>query len=115
MFWRGGRSSSSRSSSRALSGRIVEWSITIEYQSRQEHSNEFQLAADDRFGAEVEAAIRDIVARKRDPKQVFAEVRTMRALIAKGTLPYEIAGELTGPLVRIPYSLSGDVKLNVSR
>ncbi|WNG39697.1 LEA type 2 family protein [Archangium violaceum] len=39
----------------------------------------------------------------------------VRALIAKGTLPYEIAGELTGPLVRVPYSLSGDVKLNVSR
>ncbi|QRK09081.1 LEA type 2 family protein [Archangium violaceum] len=39
----------------------------------------------------------------------------VRALIAKGTLPYEIAGELTGPLVRVSYSLSGDVKLNVSR
>jgi LEA14-like dessication related protein len=39
----------------------------------------------------------------------------VRALIAKGTLPYEVAGELTGPLVRVPYSLSGDVKLNVSR
>lgn len=39
----------------------------------------------------------------------------VRGLIAKGTLPYEVAGELTGPLVRIPYSLSGDVKLNVSR
>ncbi|ATB31360.1 LEA type 2 family protein [Melittangium boletus] len=39
----------------------------------------------------------------------------VRALIAKGTLPYTVAGELTGPRVRIPYSLSGDVKLNVSR
>ncbi|MGZ3458806.1 MAG: LEA type 2 family protein, partial [Archangium sp.] len=39
----------------------------------------------------------------------------VRALIAKGTLPYEVAGELTGPLVRVPYSLSGDVKLHVSR
>ncbi|PTL81957.1 LEA type 2 family protein [Vitiosangium sp. GDMCC 1.1324] len=39
----------------------------------------------------------------------------VRALIAKGTLPYEVAGELTGPLVRVSYSLSGDVKLNVSR
>ncbi|EPX64769.1 hypothetical protein D187_000191 [Cystobacter fuscus DSM 2262] len=39
----------------------------------------------------------------------------VRGLIAKGTLPYEVAGELTGPLVRVPYSLSGDVKLNVSR
>ncbi|HLM43695.1 MAG TPA: LEA type 2 family protein, partial [Myxococcaceae bacterium] len=39
----------------------------------------------------------------------------VRALIAKGTLPYQVAGELTGPLVRVPYSLSGDVKLNVSR
>jgi LEA14-like dessication related protein len=39
----------------------------------------------------------------------------VRSLIAKGTLPYEVAGELTGPLVSVPYSLSGDVKLNVSR
>jgi LEA14-like dessication related protein len=39
----------------------------------------------------------------------------VRALIARGTLPYEVAGELTGPLVRVTYSLSGDVKLNVSR
>ncbi|WP_084737797.1 LEA type 2 family protein [Cystobacter ferrugineus] len=39
----------------------------------------------------------------------------VRGLIATGTLPYEVAGELTGPLVRVPYSLSGDVKLNVSR
>jgi LEA14-like dessication related protein len=39
----------------------------------------------------------------------------VRGLIAKGMLPYVIAGELTGPLVRVPYSLSGDVKLNVSR
>lgn len=39
----------------------------------------------------------------------------VRGLIATGKLPYEVAGELTGPLVRLPYSLSGDVKLNVSR
>ncbi len=39
----------------------------------------------------------------------------VKALIATGTLPYVVAGELTGPLVRVPYSLSGDVKLNVSR
>jgi len=39
----------------------------------------------------------------------------VRGLIATGTLPYVVAGELTGPLVRVPYSLAGDVKLNVSR
>jgi hypothetical protein len=39
----------------------------------------------------------------------------VRGLIATGTLPYQVAGELTGPLVRVSYSLSGDVKLNVSR
>jgi LEA14-like dessication related protein len=39
----------------------------------------------------------------------------VRALIATGTLPYTVTGELTGPGVRVPYSLSGDVKLNVSR
>lgn len=39
----------------------------------------------------------------------------VRGLIAKGVLPYQVTGELTGPLVRLPYSLSGDVKLNVSR
>jgi LEA14-like dessication related protein len=54
-----------------------------------------------------------------DPVEVAVTRETwgedVRALIAKGTLPYEVAGELTGPLVRVPYSLSGDVKLNVSR
>lgn len=39
----------------------------------------------------------------------------VKALIAQGALPYEVTGELTGPLLRVPYSLSGEVKLNVSR
>ncbi|QSQ19932.1 LEA type 2 family protein [Pyxidicoccus parkwayensis] len=39
----------------------------------------------------------------------------VKSLIAKGVLPYGVAGELTGPLMRVPYSLSGEVKLNVSR
>lgn len=39
----------------------------------------------------------------------------VKALISKGVLPYGVAGELTGQLMRVPYSLSGEVKLNVSR
>jgi hypothetical protein len=39
----------------------------------------------------------------------------VKALISKGVLPYGVAGELTAPLMRVPYSLSGEVKLNVSR
>jgi hypothetical protein len=39
----------------------------------------------------------------------------VKALIAKGVLPYGVTGELTGPLLRVPYSLTGEVKLNVSR
>ena len=39
----------------------------------------------------------------------------VKALISKGVLPYGVTGELTGPLMRVPYSLSGEVKLNVSR
>ncbi|MFP2934943.1 hypothetical protein ACLESO_59540, partial [Pyxidicoccus sp. 3LG] len=38
-----------------------------------------------------------------------------KALISKSVLPYGVTGELTGPLMRVPYSLSGEVKLNVSR
>ncbi len=39
----------------------------------------------------------------------------VKALIAKGLLPYGVTGEVTGPLLRVPYSLTGEVKLNVSR
>ncbi|WP_342379114.1 LEA type 2 family protein [Myxococcus stipitatus] len=39
----------------------------------------------------------------------------VRSLISRGILPYGVTGELTGPLMRVPYSLTGEVKLNVSR
>jgi LEA14-like dessication related protein len=39
----------------------------------------------------------------------------VKALIAKGVLPYTVKGELTGPLLKVPYSLDGTVKLNVSK
>jgi LEA14-like dessication related protein len=40
----------------------------------------------------------------------------VKGLIAKGALPYTLQGELTGgALVRVPYTLEGTVKLNVSR
>ncbi|QDE66681.1 hypothetical protein BHS07_06370 [Myxococcus xanthus] len=39
----------------------------------------------------------------------------VKALISKGLLPYGVTGEVTGPLLRVPYSLTGEVKLNVSR
>jgi hypothetical protein len=39
----------------------------------------------------------------------------VKPLISKGVLPYGVTGELTGPLMRVPYSLTGEVKLNVSR
>ncbi|MFP2960098.1 LEA type 2 family protein [Myxococcus sp. 1LA] len=39
----------------------------------------------------------------------------VKALIMKGLLPYGVTGEVTGPLLRVPYSLTGEVKLNVSR
>jgi LEA14-like dessication related protein len=39
-----------------------------------------------------------------------------KALISKGVIPYTLEGELTGgPLLKVPYSLSGSVKLNVSK
>jgi glutamate-ammonia-ligase adenylyltransferase len=41
------------------------------------------LAADDGFGEELQSALRDILAKERDPKHVFGEVRIMRDLIAK--------------------------------
>jgi LEA14-like dessication related protein len=39
----------------------------------------------------------------------------VRALIRQGTLPWTLRGELAGPLMRVPYELGGDVKVNVSR
>ena len=39
----------------------------------------------------------------------------VKSLISKGVLPYGVTGEVTGPLLRVPYSLTGEVKLNVSR
>lgn len=41
------------------------------------------LAGDEAFGAEVSQAIKDILTTKRDPKNVFKEVRAMRELIAQ--------------------------------
>jgi LEA14-like dessication related protein len=41
--------------------------------------------------------------------------KDVKALIAKGTLPYTLKGEVKGPLLRLPYSLEGSVKLNVSK
>jgi LEA14-like dessication related protein len=41
--------------------------------------------------------------------------KDVKALISKGTLPYTLKGEVKGPLLRLPYSLEGSVKLNVSR
>jgi hypothetical protein len=39
----------------------------------------------------------------------------VKGLISKGVLPYTLKGELTGPLLKVPYSLDGNVKLNVSK
>lgn len=40
----------------------------------------------------------------------------VKGLIAKGVIPYTLEGELTGgPLLKVPYSLTGNVKLNVSK
>jgi LEA14-like dessication related protein len=40
----------------------------------------------------------------------------VKGLISKGVLPYTLEGELTGgPLLKVPYSLKGSVKLNVSK
>lgn len=39
----------------------------------------------------------------------------VKALISKGVLPYTLKGELAGPLLKVPYSLDGNVKLNVSK
>lgn len=36
-------------------------------------------------------------------------------LIAKGVITYTLKGELTGPLLKVPYTLEGNVKLNVSK
>jgi LEA14-like dessication related protein len=39
----------------------------------------------------------------------------VKAQIAKGVLTYTLQGELTGPLLKHPYSLQGEVRLNVSK
>ncbi|TSC33713.1 LEA type 2 family protein [Corallococcus sp. Z5C101001] len=39
----------------------------------------------------------------------------VKALISKGALPFSVKGEVKGPMFQVPYSLKGDVKLNVSR
>jgi hypothetical protein len=39
----------------------------------------------------------------------------VKALISKGVLPYTLSGELAGPLLKVPWSLNGSVKLNVSK
>lgn len=39
----------------------------------------------------------------------------VKALLAKGTLPWAVKGELAGPLLRVPYQLTGDVKLQGAR
>jgi LEA14-like dessication related protein len=39
----------------------------------------------------------------------------VKGLISKGMLPYTLKGELTGPLMKEPYALDGNVKLNVSK
>lgn len=36
-------------------------------------------------------------------------------LIAKGVITYTLQGELTGPLMKVPYKLEGNVRLNVSK
>jgi LEA14-like dessication related protein len=41
--------------------------------------------------------------------------KDVKGLISKGTLPYTLKGEVKGPLLRLPYSLEGNVKLNVSK
>jgi len=41
--------------------------------------------------------------------------KDVKALISKGTLPYTLKGEVKGPLLRQPFTLEGNVKLNVSR
>jgi hypothetical protein len=39
----------------------------------------------------------------------------VKQLIAKNVLTYTLKGELTGPLLKLPYSLEGNVRLNVSK
>jgi LEA14-like dessication related protein len=39
----------------------------------------------------------------------------VKQLIAKNVLSYTLKGELTGPLLKLPYSLEGNVRLNVSK
>ncbi|WP_263436874.1 LEA type 2 family protein [Stigmatella hybrida] len=39
----------------------------------------------------------------------------VKKLIATGTLPYRMQGELKGPHLQVPYALEGSVKINTSR
>jgi LEA14-like dessication related protein len=39
----------------------------------------------------------------------------VKTFLSKGTLPWALKGELAAPLMRVPYTLGGDVKVNVSR
>jgi LEA14-like dessication related protein len=39
----------------------------------------------------------------------------VKRLIATGSLPYQLQGELRGPHLQVPYALEGSVKINTSR
>ncbi len=39
----------------------------------------------------------------------------VKTLLSTGTVPWALKGELAGPLMRVPYQLAGDVKLQGTR